>query len=198
MIDFSEFMEALDTDSFEEIPASIEEFVTDKRYLYLPELSEYQYQAIRAMTQIYKKETLQNWVGEEEGNKRWGQTCKEVILQIGKGGGKDFISTIGCAYVVHLLLCLSDPAKYYGKPPGDSIDIINIAINAVQANRVFFKGFKRVIEKSPWFQGKYIPRANSIEFDKGITVHSGHSEAESWEGYNVLIAVLDEISGFEL
>ena len=45
MIDFSEFMDALDTDSFEEIPASIEEFVTDKRYLYLPELSEYQYQA---------------------------------------------------------------------------------------------------------------------------------------------------------
>lgn len=198
MIDFSDFIDALDGDQFEEVPASIEEFVTDKNYLDLPPLSEYQYQAIRAMTQIYKKETLEKWVGAEEAQKRWKQTCKEVILQIGKGGGKDFISTIGCAYVVHLLLCLNDPARYYGKPPGDSIDIINIAINAVQANRVFFKGFKRIIEKSPWFQGRYIPKANSIEFDKEITVHSGHSESESWEGYNVLLAILDEISGFEL
>lgn len=198
MIDFSDFIEALAEDQFDEVPATVEEFVTDNKYLDLPPLSDYQYQAIKAMSQIYKKETLINLLGEEEANKRWAQTCKEVILQIGKGGGKDFISTIGCAYVVHLLLCLKDPAKYYGKPPGDSIDIINIAINAVQANRVFFKGFKRIIEKSAWFQGRYIPKANSIEFDKEITVHSGHSESESWEGYNVLLAVLDEISGFEL
>ena len=198
MIDFSDFIDALDGDVFEEIPASVETFVTDKRYLDLPPLSEYQYQAIRAMTQIYNKDTLVKWVGEEEAKIRWSQTCKEVILQIGKGGGKDFISTIGCAYVVHLLLCLNDPAKYYGKPPGDSIDIINIAINAVQANRVFFKGIKRIVEKSPWFQGRYIPKANSIEFDKEITVHSGHSESESWEGYNVMLAILDEISGFEM
>lgn len=198
MIDFGDFIDALGGEDFEEIPASVEEFVTDKKYLDLPPLSEYQYQAIRAMTQIYNKDTLVKWLGEEEAEKRWKQTCKEVILQIGKGGGKDFISTIGCAYVVHLLLCLNDPAKYYGKPPGDSIDIINIAINAVQANRVFFKGIKRIIEKSAWFQGRYIPKANSIEFDKEITVHSGHSESESWEGYNVLLAILDEISGFEL
>lgn len=198
MIDFSDFIDALDGELFEETPASIKEFVTSKKYLDLPNLSDYQYQAILAMSQIYDKETLVKWVGKEEAEKRWSQTCKEVILQIGKGGGKDFISTIGCAYVVHLLLCLTDPAKYYGKPPGDSIDIINIAINAVQANRVFFKGFKRIVEKSPWFQGRYIPKANSVEFDKEITVHSGHSESESWEGYNVMIAVLDEISGFEM
>ena len=138
MIDFSDFIDALDGELFEETPASIKEFVTSKKYLDLPNLSDYQYQAILAMSQIYDKETLVKWVGKEEAEKRWSQTCKEVILQIGKGGGKDFISTIGCAYVVHLLLCLTDPAKYYGKPPGDSIDIINIAINAVQANRVFF------------------------------------------------------------
>lgn len=198
MIDFSDFIDALEGDTFEEIPVTIETFVTDKSYLDLPPLSEYQYQALKAMTQIYNKDTLIRWLGESDGEKRWTQTCNEVILQIGKGGGKDFISTIGCAYVVHLLLCLKDPAKYYGKPPGDSIDIINIAINAVQANRVFFKGFRRVVERSPWFQGRYIAKNNSVEFDKAITVHSGHSEAESWEGYNVLVAVLDEISGFEL
>jgi hypothetical protein len=97
---------------------------------------------------------------------------------------------------VYLLLCLKDPAAYFGKPPGDAIDILNIAINSQQARNVFFKGFKMRLEKSPWFQGRYYPKADSVEFKKGITVHSGHSERESWEGYNTLLVILDEISGF--
>ena len=198
MTDFSAFLDALQGDEFSETPVTIEEFVTSKNYLGLPPLSELQYQSIKASTQIYKKETLIRLYGEEEGIKIFKQTCNEVILQLGKGSGKDYTSTIACAYVVHLLMCLSDPAVYYGKPPGDAIDIINIAINAVQANRVFFKGFNQRIEKSPWFQGRYIAKANSIEFDKEITVHSGHSQRESWEGYNVLIVILDEIAGFDL
>lgn len=198
MADFSAFIDALEGDEFEEKPASLEEFVTSRDYLGLPPLSEYQYTMIRASTQIYKRDTLHKLYGYEEGEKIFKQTCNEVILQLGKGSGKDYTSTIACAYMVHLLLCLADPARYFGKPPGDAIDIINIAINAVQANRVFFKGFNQRVEKSPWFQGRYIAKANSIEFDKEITVHSGHSQRESWEGYNVLVVILDEISGFDL
>jgi hypothetical protein len=52
------------------------------------------------------------------------------------------------------------------------------------------------IEVSPWFAGKYTDKASEIKFDKSITVHSGHSEREAWEGYNVLVVILDEISGF--
>ena len=198
MVDFNEFLDALAGDVFEERPVAIEEFVTSKDYLGLPPLSEYQYTMLRSMTQIYKKETLEELYGIQEGEKRWKQTCNEIILQLGKGSGKDYTSTIACSYIVYLLLCLKDPATYYGKPPGDAIDILNIAINADQAKRVFFKGFKTRVEKSPWFQGKYNPKADSIEFDKSITVHSGHSQRESWEGYNVLVVILDEISGFEL
>ena len=198
MTDFNVFLDALSGDEFEETPATLEQFVTDKKYLGLPPLSEYQYTMIKASTQIYKKETLLKIYGEAEGQKIFKQTCNEVILQLGKGSGKDYTSTIACAYIVHMLLCLNDPAKYYGKPPGDAIDIINIAINAVRANRVFFKGFNQRIEKSPWFQGRYVAKANMVEFDKGVTVHSGHSESEAWEGYNVLVVILDEISGFEL
>lgn len=195
---FEDFLHALDENDFEETPVSIEEFVTSKNYLYLPPLSEHQYTMIRASTQIYKKKTLIAWLGEDEGQKRYGQTCNEIIFQLGKGSGKDYVSTIACAYIVHLLLCLKDPAKYYGKPPGDSIDIINIAINAVQANRVFFKGFTTRITRAPWFQGRYNMKANSVEFDKAVTVHSGHSQRESWEGYNVIAVFLDEIAGFDL
>ena len=198
MSDFNVFLDALSGDEFSETPVSVEQFVTDKAYLGLPPLSENQYVMIKASTQIYKQDTLIRIYGEDEGRKIFKQTCNEIIMQLGKGSGKDYTSTIACAYVVYLLLCLKDPAVYFGKPPGDAIDIINIAINAVQANRVFFKGFNQRIERSPWFQGKYVAKANMVEFDKGVTVHSGHSESEAWEGYNVLIVILDEISGFEL
>ncbi len=195
---FDDFLQALDGDEFDEIPVSIEEFTTSDRYLSLPPLSEHQYQCIKAMTQIYKKDTLIRVFGEDGGLKRYKQTCNEVILQLGKGSGKDYMSTVAVAYMVYLLLCLKDPAKYYGKPPGDAIDIINIAINADQAKNVFFKGFRKRIEDSPWFQGKYSVTAQAVAFDKSVTCHSGHSERESWEGYNVICVILDEISGFSM
>lgn len=195
---FDDFLKALDGDEFDEIPVTIEEFATSEQYLRLPPLSEYQYQSIKAMTQIYKKDTLTRVYGEEEGLKRYKQTCNEVILQLGKGSGKDYMSTVAVAYLVYLLLCLKDPAKYFGKPPGDAIDIINIAINADQAKNVFFKGFRKRIEESPWFAGRYNVTQQAVSFDKSITCHSGHSERESWEGYNVICVILDEISGFSM
>jgi hypothetical protein len=149
------------------------------------------------MSQIYRKEDLIDLMGHEEGNRHYNKYTKnEVILQLGKGSGKDFTSTVACSYIVYKLLCLKDPARYFGKPSGDAIDIINVAINAQQAKNVFFKGFKTKIEKSPWFAGKFYAKAESIEFDKSITVYSGHSERESHEGLNLILAVLDEISGF--
>ena len=105
MSDFKDFIDALEGDEFSEKPVTIEQFVTDKNYLGLPPLSEYQYQMIRAMTQIYKRETLHKIYGPVEGEKIFKQNCSEVILQLGKGSGKDYTSTIACAYVVHLLLC---------------------------------------------------------------------------------------------
>lgn len=195
---FNDIFNALSGEDFEEQPVEIEEFVTSEDFLHLPPLSEYQYQMIRAGSQIYKYETLVSLYGEEKADRRWRQTCNEVILQLGKGSGKDYTSTIACCYIVYLLLCLKDPARYYGKPAGDAIDIVNIAINAEQAKNVFFKGFKNKIKTCPWFQGKFDEKTNSIEFDKAITVYSGHSEREAFEGLNLLVAILDEISGFAL
>ena len=194
---FNDFLEALQDNHFEEKPVDVKTFVESTDYLAQPPLSNIQYDIVEAMSQIYRKEDLQLLMGTEEGNKHYSKYTKnEIILQLGKGSGKDFVSTVACAYVVYKLLCLKDPARYYGKPAGDAIDIINVAINAEQAKNVFFKGFKTKIEKSPWFAGKYDPKVNSIGFDKSITVYSGHSERESHEGLNLFMAVLDEISGF--
>ncbi len=200
MVDFNfnELFEILDGEEFEERPVTVEEFVESQNYLGLPPLSDNQYKCIRAMSQIYRQDTLERLYGKEKGFERWKQTCNEVVLQLGKGSGKDYMSTIAVSYIVYLLLCLKDPAKYFGKPPGDSIDLINIAINAQQAKNVFFKGLCNRIDKSPWFVGKYNKKADSIDFDKNISCYSGHSEREAFEGYNVLTVILDEISGFAI
>jgi hypothetical protein len=194
---FDDFLEALKDNYFQEKPVDAKTFVQGEEYLNQPPLSDIQYDIIEAMSQIYKKEELIELMGEEEGSRYYEKYTKnEIILQLGKGSGKDFTSTVACAYIVYKLLCLKDPARYFGKPSGDAIDLINVAINAQQAKNVFFKGFKNKIENSPWFAGKFNAKADSIEFDKSVTVYSGHSERESHEGLNLLLAVLDEISGF--
>jgi len=194
---FNDFFEVLKENHFVEKPVDAKTFVESPDFLGQPPLSDIQYQIVEAMSQIYRKEDLQELMGDAQGLAYFNKYTKnEVILQLGKGSGKDFVSTVACAYVVYKMLCLKDPAVYYGKPAGDAIDIINVAINAQQAKNVFFKGFKSKIERSPWFAGKYNAKADSIDFDKSVTVYSGHSERESHEGLNLFMAVLDEISGF--
>lgn len=197
-LDFGEFLSVLDEDEFQERPVSIEEFATSPDFCNLKGLSEYQYEIVRASTQIFRKETLIRLHGQTEGERRWRATCNEVIMQLGKGSGKDFTSTVACAYIVYLLLCLRDPAGYFDKPDGDAIDILNVAVNSEQAKNVFFKGFVNRLEKCAWFVGKYETTANAVRFPKNITVHSGHSQRESWEGYNFILVILDEISGFQM
>lgn len=208
MIDFDDFLAIVEDSDFEEIPVGIDEFLHSDKYLNRDEvnLSDYQRQAVLASTQIYKRETLHQFMDPKAAERRWAQTCNEVILQLGKGSGKDFLSAISCCYLVYLLLCLKDPARYYNKPSGDDIAIINIAQNAAQASNVFFNNVAKLVRKSPWFQGRYEAKgggnepakANEINFDKNVNLYSGHSEREAWEGYNVIMVILDEIDGFAL
>lgn len=199
-IDISDFVEALDESPFLEFPVDAKTFVEGEKYLNQPPLSDYQYVLVECMSQIYREKDIIRFMGEEDGIEHFKKYSKsEIIMQLGKGSGKDFTSTVGCAYLVYKLLCLKDPSRYFGKPSNDAIDIMNVAINAQQAKNVFFKGFRSKIENSPWFAGKYSPpKIDSIEFDKAITVYSGHSERESAEGLNLILAILDEISGFAM
>jgi hypothetical protein len=207
MAGFSDFLSVLDDSEFDEIPVDIDTFVENEEYLGHMDarLSPIQKECILNSTKIYRRETLDKFLTPKEAQKRGFETKNEVILQLGKGSGKDFMSEVSVAYVVYLLICLKNPSSYYGKKRGDSIDILNIAVNAQQAYNVFFKGFMDMVTKSPWFQGKYESNAaagpakqNQFNFIKNINVYSGHSEREAWEGYNVFMVILDEISGFAL
>ena len=198
-LDFSDILNILEDDPFEEYPVDVHTFVTDPKFLGQPELSTYQYDLVECMSQIYKLDDLKRFMDADKAVQHFNKYTKnEIIQQLGKGSGKDHTSTIGTAYTVYKLMCLKDPARYYGKPPGDSIDIINIAINAQQAKNVFFDNFIKKIHQCQWFAGKYEDKVSSVKFDKSITVYSGHSERESHEGLNLFTAILDEISGFAI
>jgi len=196
---FSDFLDALSgDDDFEEHPADLHTFLYDENYMKLPKLSQIQEDIVERGSQIYRNETLVSLYGEEEARRLQKLTTRDVFLLLGKGSGKDFISQITCLYIVHKLLCLKDPADYYGKPEGDSIDIVNMAINANQAKRVFFDGLVTRLKRCKWFRGRYEPRRDDVAFDKNINLFSMHSSFEAAEGLNILVAVLDELDGFSV
>jgi hypothetical protein len=138
--------------------------------------------------------------GQENGSKYYKKyTDNEVICMLGKGSGKDHCSRISIAYTSYLLHCLRDPLNYYGKAYGVYIDLLNLAVNAQQAQRVFFEPLKNLLLNSPFFnEVGFEPRVQEIFFfSRPVRCFSGHSESEGWEGYEVMTVVLDEIAAFK-
>ena len=203
---FEDFDLLLQKDELIEEPIPVTKFVRDKRYLGNEfGLSDIQEEMVRHITQVLKPATLEKLSGTEFLKGMTGQeyydryTVNEVVAQIGKGGGKDFCSRVSVAYVAYLMHCLRDPLDYYGKGHGVYIDLINLAVNAKQAQQVFFDPLKNLLLASPWAQEVgFEPRVSEIFwFQRPVRMFSGHSEAEGWEGYDVMIVVLDEIAAFK-
>lgn len=184
-------VEVAASDIFEEEPVPLDVFIEDKKYLALPPLSAVQREFIEMGTTVYKPETFVqiSWIID--------RYVTELVAEWGKGSGKDHSCRVIAARAIYLLLCLKNPQQYFGMSPDSSIDIINVAYNATQANNVYFVPFRRLIKASPWFSDKFDDRVGFISFEKNLNAISGHSDQEGLEGYNLLIAVLDEISAFK-
>lgn len=161
-------------------------------------LSDHQFRYVEMASNIYRPETNRKVFDSVTADRMNSNQVNELCLLWGKGAGKNHSTTIAFARIAYLLLCLKDPAQYYGKPPGDPIGMLNVAVNADQARNTFFDPFKQKIKNAPWFQGKYdAGKSGVIRFDKNVTCYSGHSEREAWEGYNFIAVVLDEIAAFK-
>lgn len=189
-------MDVFEDDIFEEIPVDAKTFVESPKWLNFPPLSDKQMLLLEAMTQIYYPETLYEIYDKDYADYLAALDVKEIVGMLGKGSGKNHTTIIAVCYVVYKLLCLRDPASYYGKPPGDSIHLLNVATNAKQAEQTFFRPLVDRVKKISWFDNKYTTKQGEIRFDKNITAYSGHSEREAWEGYNLILVVLDEIAAF--
>lgn len=192
---YSDYLDVLNpsTNIWEEIPVSLEEFVYSEEFLAHPPLSEVQMDIARSMSQILKRETLEDLYDKETADRLWSVTKKDLFLLLSKGSGKNTICQIAFLYIIYQLLCMRSPQEYYNKPIDDNIDIVNMATNARQAVNGFFNKFKAMVKSCRWFDGKWQERTNDLRFDKFITLHSLHSRPESAEALNIIACVLDEV-----
>jgi hypothetical protein len=138
-------------------------------------------------------------------------------LEWGKGGGKDHTCRMIAMRVCYLLLCLNSPQVYYAMPEQDSIHVLNVASSSRQAQRAFFAPMRRAVARPGcWFQrrsGLDILDAaerqrrgakgertttllDTIRFEHNIEAVSGHSDADSQEGLNLILGIADEIDAF--
>jgi hypothetical protein len=188
-------------DIFVEDPVPLDVFVRDKKFMGAGDswkLSSVQYEAVRHAERIYYPE-LYKEMGEHF-DPYWAEPLRMVNfvnLQWGKGSGKGHVCRTISLRVAYLLLCLRSPQEYFGMPGQDSIHLLNVAMNAQQAQRAFFDPIEKLVRTSPWFRDKAAPTRGAIVFDKNVEAISGHSEAESQEGLNLLLGVADEVDGFK-
>jgi hypothetical protein len=204
-VNLGDFEKLLNKTDFDEEPVDLDTFCADEYFLGLkrrdgrPMVKGLQKEIIYRMSQIYLPHTLIQLHGETRGQQIWDETVNEVICQIGKGGGKDFSIRIAFCYIIYQLNCLKDPLSYFDKGKGEFIELLNVALNSVQAKNVFFDPMKNMLAQSPYFQEQDMEfRAGEIFFgSKPIKCYSGHSGAEGWEGYNLIAVVLDEIAAFK-
>ena len=159
------------------------------------------------------------------GREYWSQSVRMVNfldLEWGKGSGKDHVSRIAVLRVCYLLLCLRSPQAYYDMPPQDSIHVLNVAVNSKQATRAFFAPLRKAVTREGnWFQtmgqveiseraarrgrppkrrledGAATALLDTVRFPKNIEAVSGHSDADSQEGLNLIMGVADEIDAFK-
>lgn len=61
----------------------------------------------------------------------------ELVLSIGRRGGKTTLSSIFASYEVYRLLNLGNPQEYFGFPNGNRIQIISVATDKEQASILF-------------------------------------------------------------
>lgn len=168
---------------FEEKPATIEEFLG-------PE-----YLNIYALVRPGLKEALINIFGTEVNPYK---ICGyEAALFTGAIGiGKTTFASIALPYMVHWVLCLNDPQGYFELMPGSRIAFMQMSTSEKQAKGVVFGDIFARIKNAPWFinnhpyDDKY---TNIIKFDKNIEIIPGGSLETSFEGFNVLGGILDEM-----
>jgi hypothetical protein len=197
LVDFNEA--SISEVVFEEQPVPLDEFLYSDSYLALPPLSPLQYLIVYSGTRIYPPHLIHHLdIDRRPVDLGYDLLLvDEIVAMLGKGSGKGFMSRIMILRNVYLLLCLTSPQREYGSYVTDSIDILNMAYNTYQAKNAFFLPLQRMLDGCPWFEGRYTNHVNQIVFDKAIYAHSGNSSTASFEGFNLLVAVLDEIDAFK-
>lgn len=173
----------------------------DESLLYVPERDTYRQLADQLESGTRPGRFHVGAVSAWREEKYWSTAVRMTnfaTLQWGKGGGKDHICRIASLRIAYLLLCLDSPQQYYELPDQDSIHLLNVASSSGQAQQAFFIPVVRAVKRAGgWFADKCEPKQNLISYAKNVESVSGHSDAETQEGLNLLLGIADEIDAFK-
>lgn len=173
---------------FEQKPASIEQFIGEG---YLEIASLIRPGLLKALKDIFGEETNGSRIAAFE----------RAMITGGIGIGKTTFASIALPYMAHWVLCLKDPQAYFKLLPGSRIAFMQMSTSEKQALEVIFGDLKARIEHSPWFinnfphDDKY---TRQIRFPKDIWILPGDSAETSFEGYNILAGILDEMDSHKV
>jgi hypothetical protein len=168
---------------FEQKPASVEEFCGEG---YLDIASMIRPGLMKALKDIFGEEVLADRIAKFE----------KAMVTGGIGIGKTTFASIALPYMCHWILCLRDPQGYFGLLPGSRIAFMQMSTSEKQALEVIFGDLKARVEHSLWFQNNYPPDpayTKQMRFSKDIWILPGDSSETTFEGYNILAGILDEM-----
>jgi hypothetical protein len=192
---------------WEEEPVEFRDFVESPEYLGAKALSKKQYEMLAPIVSFLPKKILTD-----------DRAVNLLVLLLGKGSGKGYMTIVLEAYVAYLLLCLRDPVGFFNLAGDTFLDMVNVALREKQAELNYFDRFKALIKKSPYFTRNYrimesggrrvnrfsTPKRGDIflgslvvKFPKRIRAVAVPSKADSFEGGTVIFFVMDEASGFK-
>jgi hypothetical protein len=170
---------------YEEIPVSIDTFLTDKKY-------------------------LGNSFVDDEGKSLlypyWNTILKDIfapaspyyetILSGAIGVGKTTIAIIGMCYILYRLLCLKDPAKYFRLSGGSKVALAFINIDMNAAYGVGYDRLQKYVKASPWFleHGSLIGIKHPTYYPgKNIELVVG-SKSQHFIGRDIESCIIDEVN----
>lgn len=173
----------LQNPAFERRPATIREFL-DEPYL-----------GIKDKVRPGLIEAMEDIFGDTVSSERISQY--ETAMFTGAIGiGKTTFASIALPYMVHWVLCLKDPQDFYNLLPGSRIAFMQMSTSGNHAKQVIFGDIKARIKASKWFCENFPydeKFTNQIRFPKDIWIIPGDSGETTFEGYNILAGILDEM-----
>ena len=173
---------------FEQRPASILEFLGPD------------YLNLQGTTRPSVATVVADIFGEDVNPERIAQ-YQEGIVSGAIGIGKTTIASIVIPYMTHWVLCLRNPQDFYGMMAGSRLAFMLMSTSRLQAKNVVFSDIKARIDHSPWFQEHfpYDPSITSVfKFPKDIWIIPGDSSEKTFEGFNILGGIVDEIDSHKV
>lgn len=174
---------------FEERPATIREFLGED-YLNCTDLI--RDGLVEVLEDIFGSEVTSDRIALYE----------RAMMTGAIGIGKTTFASIALPYMAHWVLCLKDPQRFFKLLPGSRIAFMQMSTSEKQAAEVVFTDIMARIKHSKWFVENYPyddKFTKQLRFpQKDIWILPGDSQETSFEGYNILGGILDEMDSHKV